>query len=73
MNEDVELGRVVAHGAIIGAAVIAHKAIDESDELTPAQREFRHDVTALLQVVTQKVVNAAAKEVVRRRNEDAEY
>lgn len=63
MDTDIEVGRLVAHGAIVGFAGVAHDAIDADDTLTPAERALRHALATALQGVTHALTEVVAEAI----------
>jgi hypothetical protein len=63
MDTDIEVGRLVTHGAIAGFAGVAHEAIEADDSLTPAERALRHALATALQGVSHALTEYVAEAI----------
>jgi hypothetical protein len=68
MDTDIEVGRLVTHGAIVGVGKVAHEAIEANDSLSPAERALRHAFAAALETISHAVTEAAAEAIDQRRH-----
>jgi hypothetical protein len=69
VDTDIEVGRVVSHGAIIGFAGVVRDAIDADDSLTPAERALRHALTSGLQAVSHALTEVVAEAINNGRHD----
>lgn len=68
MDTDIEVGRLVTHGAIVGVSKIAHEAIEADDSLTASDRVLRHALAMVLEGVSHLVTEATAETINQRRH-----
>lgn len=69
MDTDIEVGRFVAHGAILGVADVAHEAINADESLTPAERALRHALTSALQGLSHALTEVVAEAIDNARHD----
>ena len=71
MDEDIEFGRALAHGAVIGAANVAHGVTRADPELTETERASQQLAVCGLQLLGHVLVEVGAAAVQARRDQDA--